>query len=277
MDITIRELHTNEEYFEIIELQKIIWRLHNYNDCIPNHIYMAVMEIGGLVLGAFIEKKMVGFVMVMVGYTKIKDVHHHSHILGVHPDFAHLNIGYLLKKAHYKSAKSKGIKLVTWTYDPLQGPNANLNIAKLGGVVRNYKVNYYGEVMGESDLVSGIPSDRFWVEWHIQTDFVAKCINKQSKKSGKLSEYSIINEVKTDETGLERMIGFAKPGSSRIAIQIPNDFQSMFDQNNKLAINWRKKTREIFLECFSSGYTVTGFDRNKNGNYYLLEKDFEIQ
>ena len=68
MDITIRELYTNEEYLEIIELQKIIWRLHNYNDCIPNHIYMAVMEIGGLVLGAYINKRMVGFLMVLVGH-----------------------------------------------------------------------------------------------------------------------------------------------------------------------------------------------------------------
>ena len=165
MNITIRELYTNEEYLEIIELQKIIWRLHNYNDCIPNHIYMAVMEIGGLVLGAFIEEKMIGFLMVMIGHTKEKGIHHHSHILGIHPDFAHYNIGFRLKKAHYEIAKLQGIKLVTWTYDPLQGPNANLNIAKLGGIVKIYKVNYYGEVMGESDLVSGIPSDRFWVEW----------------------------------------------------------------------------------------------------------------
>ena len=105
MDINIRDLCTNEEYLEIIELQKIIWRLNNYNDCIPSHIYMAVSEIGGVVLGAFIEKKMAGFLMVLVGCDETKGVHHHSHILGVHPDFAHFNIGYRLKKAHYDKSK----------------------------------------------------------------------------------------------------------------------------------------------------------------------------
>jgi len=277
VDITFRNLHTNEEYFEIIELQKIIWRLRNYNDCIPNHIYMAVSEIGGVVLGAFADKKMVGFLMALVGCNEEKGFHHHSHILGVHPDYASHNIGFRLKKAHYESAKPKGIKLVTWTYDPLQGPNATLNITKLGGIVQTYKVNYYGEVMGESDLVSGIASDRFWIEWLIQTDHVEKHINASSKLTDNLSDYSLINEVEEDKSKLKKMIGFFNPTSDKIAIEIPIDFQTIFDQNKKLAIDWRLKTREIFLECFQSGYTVTGFTHTKDGNFYLLQKNFNIK
>ena len=277
MNITIRNLHSNKEYFEIIELQKIIWRLHNYNDCIPNHIYMAVSEIGGVVLGAFAGKKMVGFLMAFVGHTEEKGVHHHSHILGVHPDYASDNIGFRLKKAHYDSAKPQGIKLITWTYDPLQGPNATLNISKLGGIVRTYKVNYYGEVMGESDLVSGIASDRFWVEWLIQTERVKNHVNGSSKPKNNLSEYTIITEVEKDESNFKKMTNFHKPTIEKIAIEIPIDFQSIFDQNKKIAIDWRLKTREIFLECFQSGYIVTGFVHTQNGNFYLLQKNFYMK
>jgi predicted GNAT superfamily acetyltransferase len=277
LEIAIKDLQTNEEYFEIIELQKIIWRLHNYNDCIPNHIYMAVSEIGGVVLGAFADKKMVGFLMALIGCTKEKGLHHHSHILGVHPEYACHHIGFRLKKAHYDRAKPKGIKLVTWTYDPLQGPNATLNITKLGAIVQTYKVNYYGEVMGESDLVSGIASDRFWVEWYIQTNHAENHINASHIRQENFTEYSIINDVEKDTSTFKKMVRFHKPSSDKIAIEIPIDFQTIFDLNKKLAIDWRFKTREIFLECFQSGYSVTGFTHNMNGNYYLLQKNFDIK
>ena len=276
MNITIRDLHTNEEYLEIIELQKIIWRLNNYNDCIPNHIYMAVSEIGGVVIGAFIEQKMVGFLMVLVGCTDKKGVHHHSHILGIHPDFVHYNIGYRLKKAHYEKSK-KDIKLVTWTYDPLQGPNGNLNITKLGGIVRTYKINYYGEVMGESDLVSGLPSDRFWVEWFLQSNHVKEKIEGLAQNKINFEDYQLLNRVKI-ENDLQKMNGYSKPESNRVAIEIPLDFQQLFDQDKKLGNEWRLQIRDIFQECFEKGYTVVDFLHHQNkGNFYLLEKDFWIK
>ena len=280
MNISIRNLKTNEEFFEVIKLQKIIWRLNNYNDCIPNHIFMAVSEIGGLVLGAFAGKKMIGFLMVMVGYNNFESVYHHSHILGVHPDFAHHNIGFQLKKAHYDRAKPEGIKLVTWTFDPLQGPNANLNISKLGGIIRNYKVDYYGEVMGESDLVSGIASDRFWLEWYLQSKHVKNRLDSALKQSVNLAEYSRINEVITDSSGFQRMIRMSNPASRQISIEIPYSFQSLFDVNKELAIEWRLKMRELFISCFDQGFTITSFvhinGEKEKGNYYLLERDFVI-
>ena len=280
MDISIKSLTTNEEFFEVIKLQKIIWRLHNNDDCLPNHLFKAVSEIGGLVLGAFNKTRLAGFLMVMVGFDGIKGVYHHSHILGVHPDLAFQNIGFRLKKAHYDSAKPEGIKLVTWTYDPLLGPNANLNIAKLGGIVRGYKINYYGEVMGESDLVSGIPSDRFWLEWYLQTKFVNNRLAGSAKPGVPLAEYNKVNQVAADNSGFLRMLGFTKPAAKKIMIEIPYDFQSIFDLNKDLALDWRLKTRDLFMACFEQGFTVTNFlhitKEKEKGNYYLLERDFEI-
>lgn len=280
MDISIKSLTTNEEFFEVIKLQKIVWRLQNNDDCLPNHLYKAVSEIGGLVLGAFYNNRLVGFLMVMVGFDKINGVFHHSHILGVHPDFVLYNIGFRLKKAHYDRSKPDGVKLVTWTYDPLLGPNANLNISKLGGIVKGYKVNYYGEVMGESDLVSGIPSDRFWLEWYLQSKFVKNRLARPAKPVIPLAEYNKVNRVETDNTGFLRMVGFTKPVSKKIMIEIPFDFQSIFDANKELAMDWRIKTRELFISCFEQGFTVTNFlhitNEKEKRNYYLLERDFEM-
>ncbi|HDL18723.1 MAG TPA: hypothetical protein ENH29_06690 [Bacteroidetes bacterium] len=278
--IQIKDLKTNEEFFAVIELQKIIWRLRDNVDCIPNHIFKAVSEIGGMVLGAYCDDVLAGFLMAIVGHTEANGLFHHSHILGVHPEMKHGNIGYRLKMAHYNRARQKGIKKITWTFDPLLGPNANLNIAKLGGIVRDYKVDYYGDVPGESDLVSGIPSDRFWVEWFIQTKHVAERLERRHRHFDP-TNFTGLTEVDRDEKGLQKITDFSKPEKNRVAIQIPDDFQMIFDRDLQLALDWRTKTRDIFLTCFKQNYTVVDFVRvtenGKRGNYYLLRKDLKIK
>lgn len=274
--IQIRDLKGNEEFAAVVELQKLVWRLRDYRDCIPSHIFKVVAEIGGIMLGAYHNDLLVGFLMAMVGHKKEDGLFHHSHILGVHPKMMHQNIGFRLKRTHFDRARKSGIKKISWTYDPLLGANANLNIAKLGGIVKNYKVDYYGNVPGESDLVSGIPSDRFWVDWFIRTRHVTERLN------GKYSavdpaDFDCLTEVVRDEKGLQKLIGFSPPRGNRFVIQIPDDFQMIFDRNLQLALDWRNKTRNLFLNCFKQNYTVVDFvsvtENGKRENYYLFEKN----
>ena len=66
-------------------------------------------------------------------------------MLAVLPDYRGQGIGYQLKLAQREKALS-GIKTMTRTYDPTEAANAYLNIHRLGGVVRHYYVNHYGEM-----------------------------------------------------------------------------------------------------------------------------------
>ncbi len=62
-------------------------------------------------------------------------------------------------------ALERGIRLIEWTFDPLESKNAYLNIVKLGAIVRRYYPNHYGETTGV--LQRGLDSDRVIAEWWI--------------------------------------------------------------------------------------------------------------
>jgi predicted GNAT superfamily acetyltransferase len=44
------------------------------------------------------------------------------------------------------------MNLIEWTFDPLQVPNAHINIARLGAIAREYLPNLYGR--SESSCLS---------------------------------------------------------------------------------------------------------------------------
>lgn len=282
-DILIKTLHKISDFDACIELQKDIWRLKDYKDCIPNHILMAISESGGLVLGGYLGDRLAGFSIILPAHNENDGFYHHSHILGIHPDLQHRGFGLKFKQEHYKKALAAGVKKVTWTYDPLLGPNASLNIAKLGGIARKYNLDVYGNLMGGSDLVSGIPSDRFWLEWYITTDRVAeKMGDKISVKENVIPvPLNTANEVIGAEPVSQRMKSFdPDPSSNRILLEMPSDFQAIYDTNRDAALDWRLKTRNMFLEYFKAGYIVVDFFKEPTGNtrrnFYVLDKDYNV-
>src|SRR6185436_11873728 len=86
---------------------------------------------------------------------------HCSHQLGVLPAYRDQDIGYRLKLAQRDWVNLQGVRLITWTYDPLESRNARLNIARLGAVCRTYRREPYGVM--EDTLNAGVPADRFQV------------------------------------------------------------------------------------------------------------------
>ena len=68
----------------------------------------------------------------------------HSHHLAVLPEFQGYGFGKKLKWAQWGEAVRRGYDLITWTYDPMQARNANLNLHTLGAVGRTYLDDFYG-------------------------------------------------------------------------------------------------------------------------------------
>ena len=85
--------------------------------------------------------------------------------MGVLPEWQSRGVGYALKVAQREAVLNQGVRLITWTYDPLESKNARLNIAKLGAVCNTYIRNYYGELRDDINL--GLATDRFQVDWWI--------------------------------------------------------------------------------------------------------------
>ena len=114
-------------------------------DVVPLHLLTTVAHNGGLVLGAFHGDRMVGFLLGFLGTDEgqpnrpaLARLKHCSHMLGVLPEYRGQHIGYQLKLAQRDYVSVQGVRLITWTYDPLESRNARLNIARLGAVCNTY-------------------------------------------------------------------------------------------------------------------------------------------
>jgi predicted GNAT superfamily acetyltransferase len=274
-DWTIRILETSEEMNAVEEIQRLVWPASE-TDVIPAHMLLAVVHNGGLALGAFVGETMVGISFGFLGsYQKNGGLglKLHSHILGVHPDWEGRGIGFSLKRAQWQMARKQGIDLITWTYDPLLSRNAHLNIARLGSVCNTYLSSEYGEM--RDTLNSGLPSDRFQVDWWLNTGRVEQLLNQFF-----LSEVSIDDfrsaEAKLLEASLGQGFVLLPPkippvlSEPLLLVEIPSDFPTLKSSDLTLAYDWRMATREVFEQAFASGYVVTNFIHVKERSFYTL-------
>ena len=117
---------------------------------------------------------MVGFAMSLPGVKTGKNStdgnpqpYLHSHMLAVRDRYRNRGLGAQLKLEQRREALSRGIRLMEWTFDPLEIKNAYLNIHKLGAIVRSYYVNFYG--VSSSRLQGGLPTDRLVAEWYLDS------------------------------------------------------------------------------------------------------------
>ncbi len=239
------------------------------------------MRNGGVVLGAFDGERLVGFVLGYLG-TETQDTSRPamanlklvSNRMAILPEYRDQGIGYELKLAQRQFAIQQGIRLITWTFDPLQSRNAYLNIHKLGAITRRYWRDYYGTAPS-SHVVLG-SSDRLIAEWWVTNNRVEQRIN--GKRGGlTIPQYTSANAmiINPSRAGAGR---YPEPGdmiSDRpgmvILIEIPNDFSAIVKDDPDLARAWRQHSRESLEQAIASGYTITDFI---SGEYEGRERSF---
>jgi predicted GNAT superfamily acetyltransferase len=255
--VVIRDVITHSEYREVEELQKEVWVCEE-RDIVPLSQLISAKETGGVLLGAFNGSTLMGFVYGFVGYEE-DEVVVHSHLLAVRPEFVGHNLGYRLKLAQRDQTLSKGIRIITWTFDPLQSLNAHLNIEKLGVIGVGYRIDFYGET--SSPLHRDIGTDRLWAKWELDSERVRQrleCVRKSCSDP-------------RGNTRLVRAGGDGRPvrvdslfrSSQNLVIEVPGNIGSFQQDQPELGAEWRQVTREAFLSAFSSGYVVTGYCRGE--------------
>lgn len=270
--LTIRPLQTLEDAEACEDLQVSIWPSHpgSAGFSIPIHMLMAQMELSGAVIGAWVGEKMAGF---LYGSKELDDegrLYHYSWLAGVLPEYRHHKIMEQLKYAHAEIARAQGAYKIVWTYDPLQGANANLNIHKLGGIVRTYYVNRYGVRAGGSPQNIGMPADRFLLEWFVD----GRVTRPEFPALGDIPQAA---RVEINEHGLQviRTVDLTLT-SPFLLVEIPAHFEALraHPHGAGLDVDWRMKTREIFWHYFGQGYQVVDFLSENAGeqrrNVYVL-------
>ena len=132
--LVIKLLESPEDMTLVEELQRAVWP-GSETDVVPAHIFITAVHNGGLVIGAFVEHQLVGFVFGFPGLESTPDgprPKHCSHMMGILPGHRDSGVGFALKRAQWQMVRHQGLDHITWTYDPLLSRNAYLNISKLG-------------------------------------------------------------------------------------------------------------------------------------------------
>lgn len=238
-DIRIAPLTRLEDFERCVEVQLETWG-YGDGDVVPRRIFMVAQRIGGQVIGAFDGDILIGFVMSLPG---CRDGHPylHSHMLAVLPAYRDAGLGRRLKLAQRDDAIARGFNLIEWTFDPLEIKNAYLNIARLGAIVRRYEPDFYGP--SSSPLQGGLPTDRLYAEWWLQSPRV---------------------------TGLLR--GEPEPLQILERVIVPHTIYQwkQDEQQRSLAHELQRRNREALQSAFHRGLTVIGYERDRGGNGSFL-------
>lgn len=242
---TLRDLHSIEEFRQIVDLERRIWEYADYADVVTVPVFIITVKRGAILIGAFDEShRMVGFVYSLVG-VKNGAAMQWSHMAGVLPACRGKGLGVELKLAQRERAIAAGFDLIEWTFDPLQATNAHLNFRKLGVISDEYAENIYGE--SSSVLHRGTPTDRLVVQWNIRDPHVERRLHG----------------VVTPPAG----------GPDRVWLEIPAAFTEMQRDAPDTALEWRMRTRDRFQTHLARGYRVVDFELHPNGGgRYLLTR-----
>lgn len=268
--MTYRDLTTLEEFAAVVDLEREIWG-PGYDEVVPVPILAVSVLRGGILIGAFDDDRLVGFVYSLPGIKHGKPTEW-SHMLGVLDRFRNDGIGRQLKLGQRNRALQMGLALIEWTYDPMQTMNAHLNFAKLGVIAEEYEENVYGE--SSSPLHKGNPTDRFVAEWWIRTPRVERRLAGSAPLASVLT-VEPANRTKAAAEWLEPVALDLSLDARRISVEIPADFTSMLSRAPDLALAWRMATRQLFTTYFARGYRAIEFflDRpSRRGSYLLIRK-----
>lgn len=275
-DPAIKLLETPEDMTLVEELQRAVWP-GSETDVVPAHMLITAIHNGGLVLGAFLDEELVGFVFGFPGLDFTPDgprPKHCSHMMGVRPGVQDSGVGFMLKRAQWQMVRRQGIDHITWTYDPLLSRNAHLNIAKLGAVCNTYRRSEYGDM--RDGLNAGLPSDRFQVDWWVNTRRVERRLGKRARGPLKLDDFAKA-DLQPLYTPLDLSSGWVRPPEhfppleGRLLLaEIPHDFSALKQADFALARDWRFFSREVFETAFAAGYIVTDFVHEERRSFYVL-------
>ena len=256
--VQIRELQQFVEFEQCVELQRIIWGFDD-RDLIPARMMTTVQQHAGFVAGAFEGERVVGFLFAVPSIHDNRCAQH-SQMLGILEEYRDRGFGRMLKLAQYVDAQTRGISLITWTFDPLEARNAFLNLNRLGAISQTYYVNLYGE-RTSSDLHSGLGTDRFLAEWRIGGTRVERILSGTDPTPPKHAELPRVlswnkgSRFLPAEAQLNRM-------ELQLLAEVPPDTQRLKQLDRQGAVRWREVTRVLFQHYFDRGYWIKALVRS---------------
>jgi predicted GNAT superfamily acetyltransferase len=272
MDIVLKSITSVAQFTAMSELESRVWGLSP----IPLHQTITASKNGGIAIGAYDGEKLVGFSYGFAGFSA-GETYLCSHMMGIDPDYRDKGIGNNLKQQQAEEARRLGYRKIRWTYDPLESRNGYLNLSKLGAICSQYIENCYGEMIDE--LNRGLPSDRFNVEWLIDSPHLESRLERFSTVM--LDKKELLLNWRIDQKGLPEPLNADPDGRGPLRfVPIPANFRDVRKADAELALAWRMCTRQVFQASFADGWGAVWVLRtNEPVVYYVLSprKGLELE
>ena len=282
----------------LVDLQARTWGMPP-EEVLPANLLAVLPETGGSVLAAydpalgFTDAGWLGFAIALGGRggTLV------SHMLGVREEARGArNLGRDLKLLQAHEALRSGHSAAVWTFDPMRGANARLNLGKLGAGIEAFTVDKYGAL--RSDLYGPVPSDRLTARWDLLAPATAACL----RAAGEGHSPARTDDDRADAPDvtpgcLARALRERPP---RLRYRIPADIDDLMRRDPRGAIGWRREMREVFSALLTTrrvrpddgsdadplaigvheepgAYAITGFRTGlgadgERASYYVLDR-----
>ena len=166
-------------------------------------------------------------------------------------------LGVTLKLFQRAWCLERGIRLVTWTYDPFLLKNAKLNIGRLRATVRSLLPDFYGHMGG---IYAGLPTDRFEVNWRLDDPLVERAARGEARPPDGTTGVPAVRRPD------------AIPDTSRVLLPFLADAPRVYRTDPKRSLAARKRFRRLALALFAKSYEVTGVTMRDGAPAYVLDR-----
>jgi chorismate synthase len=227
----------------LVRLQQEVWGIPP-EEAVPVNVLSILEDTGGAVLVAYELSKGFnadGWLGFAAGFgTRSGPMY--SHLLGVREERrGSLDLGWHLKILQGYLALKSGHDSMTWTFDPMRGANARLNIEKLGATMVNLTIDKYGAL--RSSLYGDVPTDRFTAHWDLASPVVHKRIEQISVQAYAPLGLEAVSSL--PEATRESVDELKRSLKTPVCYRIPGDIDLLMRADPDRAIRWRQEMRLV--------------------------------
>ena len=260
--ITMRALHSAQEAAEASLLLDEVWNVGRAGTTqLEPGLLIALAHSGNYVAGAFDSEdgSMIGVTVGFFGEPLGKMMH--SHIAGVRHEQVGRGTGAAMKLHQRLWCLNRGIRQMTWTFDPLISRNAYFNFTRLGVNALEYFEDFYGQM--RDGVNEGQASDRLLVSWRLDRPAKRPMLDEEALERA-------VYALDLGEAG-EPVLSQVPRSTEVAAVRIPADVESLRGDDAELATRWRMALRDAATGLLGDGWEVSGF--LKTGVYLFTHPD----
>jgi len=167
-------------------------------------------------------------------------------------------LGARLKWAQREAALERGVRLVTWTFDPLQARNAALNLHRLGAVGVECLPDFYGPTT--SALHHGLPTDRLFLRWELDNPQVAR----RREEDASLDPREVLALPAVNDVAADGALPASSPPrvdleAPSLRLEIPGRWDDLCRAAPERARDWQAHVTRALGVYLERGYRAVDF------------------